>query len=97
MMKKWRDMPIWVTKIMGKPTILDFEEFDAACVHSSDLEVLLFPGGLSGRFECLRLLMHEMDHLCYPELTEEQVDQGSRDKARVLWDLKYRLQKRRIK
>ena len=38
----------------------------------------------------LEVLIHEMLHCCFPDMTEDAVETAARSIAKVLWDLGYR-------
>ena len=72
---------------------IDLEPHDASCDHPQNkgLPMIRLSNGLKNNKQTLELLIHESLHACNWHASEEKVIMTSRDIARFLWRLGYRI------
>lgn len=83
-------MKNFIHLLMGTQYEIFLEPHIGLCTR--DRPVLAFPKGLKRTKADLALLIHEALHGCFPDLTEDQVDQASCDIAGLIWPIFLRKQ-----
>ena len=69
---------------------MDGEKLEGFCEHPSEkAKKIVIDKNLTDEAE-LEVLVHEMIHACFFDLSEDSVNQSAADVARALWRLGYR-------